>query len=92
MLTKYFIASFILVSNLVFGQISGNTVTEYQHGNLPETKPQNLNTIYNRTIIQYNWKNFKAFTMLETFGSQLDRRSYFSPSQLVCIILAQGLM
>lgn len=82
MLTKYFIASFILVSNLVFGQISGNTVTEYQHGNLPETKPQNLNTIYNRTIIQYNWKNFKAFTMLETFGSQLDRRSYFSPSQL----------
>ena len=77
--------AFVLIWLLPYfgmAQISGNMVTEYQLGNLPATSPQYLNTVYNRTNLQYNYKNFKAFVMLENFGSQYQNRSYISPSQV----------
>jgi len=72
----------MLHSSLTYAQFSGSLVNEYQLGNIPETLPRNLNTNYTRLNLQFKYKKWKAFTMLETFTTQYQQKSYFSPSQI----------
>ncbi|MFB6317147.1 DUF6029 family protein [Saccharicrinis sp. FJH54] len=51
------------------GQLSLYHLAEYQHGNIPGTEPENLNTLYDQFNLQYRWKPLKASLRIEQFYS-----------------------
>lgn len=63
-------------------QVGGNNLFEYQVGNIPETEPSDLNTLYNQTNLTYKHKKINIRLRLEQFyNSDVAERNYISLSQ-----------
>ena len=68
----------------VLGQISGNNLMEYQFGNIPDTDPSDLSSLYDQLNIQYRQKSLKASIRLEQFYSTDSvKRDYQKISQFL---------
>lgn len=73
-----------LGTGYVRGQLSGNNLMEYQFGNIPDTDPDNLSTLYDQLNIQYRNKSLKASVRLEQFYSTDSiKRDYQQLSQFL---------
>ncbi|KAA3610561.1 MAG: hypothetical protein DWQ05_21305 [Calditrichaeota bacterium] len=78
----FFIALFTTVSiNPVFGQISINNLAEYQVGNLPDTAPGNLTTLYDNFDLLYRQDNITAAFKFERFQHADPEKNYSELSQ-----------
>lgn len=65
-------------------QINGNNLMEYQLGNIPDTDPSDLSSLYNQLNLQYRQKSFKASFRLEQFYSTDSvKRDYQKLSQFL---------
>ncbi len=65
----------------VFAQLSVTNLAEYQLGNLPGKKPDNLSTLYNQTNIQYRQQKSTVGIRLEHFQSIESNQSFGQLSQ-----------
>ncbi len=80
-----FIATLALLSvETVHAQLSGNNLMEYQFGNIPDTDPADLSTLYDQLNLQYRQKSIKASLRLEQFYSTDSvKRDYQKLSQFL---------
>ncbi len=68
--------------NTILGQASGTNLLETQFGKLPNESADPFASIYNRTILQYRKKAFRASVTLEQFHSYAATdRNYIDLSQ-----------
>lgn len=67
---------------VLFAQVNGSFLSEYQLGNIPKTLPKNLSTNYARLNLNYEYKNLSFRSMSELFFSQNTGTSYVFPSQI----------
>ena len=72
---------FLLLSLSVFSpelraQLSGQNLMEYQYGRLPDEPGSSFSTIYDRFLLDYSLKGFKAGGTLEQFYSPFETRNY----------------
>ncbi len=82
MLRKGLIISVIIGSgSVVYGQLTGNNLFEYQLGNLPYTDPVDLSSHYDQLNLGYRYKGLKATLRYEHFLSQNEGSSYATLSQ-----------
>lgn len=81
---KYFFLSFLFIQFFTssFGQFSGNNLLESQYGKLPSDTTGSFPTIYDRALLDYKYKRFKAGITLEQFYAPYAGRNYFSVQQL----------
>lgn len=82
----YILAVFALIftSSIysVKAQLGGSNLLEYQYGNIPETDPSDLNTLYNQTNLTYKYKKLNVRLRLEQFYNSADQdKNYISLSQ-----------
>ncbi len=78
---KYILISMVLLVlqyNPANAQFSGNSLVEYQLGNIPETDPKDASTIYGQFNLNYRWKSLKASTRIENFYSTVPERSQYT--------------
>lgn len=72
----------IIASTFTKAQFGGNNLFEYQYGNIPDTDPYNLNSLYNQTNLTYKYKKINVRLRLEQFyNSNVSNRNYISLSQ-----------
>lgn len=62
----------LLISSNTMSQFSGNNLMEIQIGNLPNSEPKDLITIYDQLDVKYRLKNFNFSTRLEQFHSSVN--------------------
>ena len=62
-------------------QLSGQNLMEYQFGRLPTETGSSFSTIYDRFLLDYSLKGFKAGGTLEQFYSPFETRNYTRLSQ-----------
>jgi len=72
---------FLLLTLAVFApeiraQLSGQNLMEYQFGRLPNDTGSSFSTIYDRFLLDYSLKGFKAGGTLEQFYSPFESRNY----------------
>ena len=67
--------------SVVYGQLTGNNLFEYQLGNLPYTDPVDLSSHYDQLNLGYRYKGLKATLRYEHFLSQNEGSSYATLSQ-----------
>lgn len=81
---KYIFLSFLFFHFFTssFSQFSGNNLLETQYGKLPSDTIGSFPTLYDRAILDYKYKRFKAGITLEQFYSPYAERNYFSVQQL----------
>jgi hypothetical protein len=65
---------------LLHSQISGTNLIETQVGNLPGDSSA-IATIYDRAVVNYNYKGFKAGVSLEQFYTKFNKRNFIKPTQ-----------
>jgi len=70
----------LCLSYASFGQFSGTNLMEYQYGQIPNDN-SNFSSIYDRLLMSYNYKNFKAGTTLEQYYSPFNERNYTKITQ-----------
>jgi len=71
------IFAFLILSALtVNAQFSGQNLLEYQFGRLPDDSGSSFSTVYDRALLDYSFKGFKAGATLEQFYSPVDSRNY----------------
>ncbi|NEW81530.1 MAG: hypothetical protein GZ094_04085 [Mariniphaga sp.] len=61
-------------------QLSGNNLAEFQYGQLPNDT-SSISTIYDRLVLNYNYKWLKANATIEQFYSPIGKSSYVNLSQ-----------
>jgi hypothetical protein len=69
------------VGSVVFGQLTGNNLFEYQLGNLPYSDPADMSSHYDQLNLGYRYKGLKATLRYEHFFSQNEGSSYATLSQ-----------
>ena len=67
-------------SLFLHSQIKGTNLMEYQFGELPGDTSA-ISTIYDRAVVNYSYKGFKAGISLEQFHTKFDSRNYIKPTQ-----------
>lgn len=78
----FFIGALFIQVNSLYAQISGNTLTEYQLGNIPDAEPADRGTLYNQINLLYQQDNFKARVRFENFlTNDSIKRDYLQLSQ-----------
>ncbi|MBC8183883.1 hypothetical protein H8E88_22545 [candidate division KSB1 bacterium] len=73
----FVLALFFIIQNssLLVGQISVSNLTEYQVGNLPDTDPKNMTSLYDQLNLDYYNRDLAIGVRFESFGSsQLDKK------------------
>ncbi len=66
----------------LYGQLSGNSISEYQLGNIPEYKPDYLSTLYNQLNLNYRYKGLNTSARIEQFyANDSTPRDYLQLSQ-----------
>jgi hypothetical protein len=66
---------FLIKSDMLSGQIAVTNLTEYQVGNLPDTNPKNMTSLYDQLNIDYYNQNLTVGIRFESFASsQLDKK------------------
>jgi hypothetical protein len=71
---------FFLITYTAIGQFSGNNLFEYQYGQIPNDI-SNFSSAYNRTLMNYNYNNFKAGITLENYYTPYTERNYTKITQ-----------
>ena len=74
--------TFLLCGTLSFSQFSGTNIIEGQIGQLPNETVEVFPSIYNRTELKYQYKEFTTGLTLEQFYTIYENRSYFDLSQV----------
>lgn len=75
------ITAIILVyADLLYSQISGNNLLEYQYGKIPGDSSA-ISTLYDRANIDYSYKTLRAGITLEQFYTGFKERNYIKPTQ-----------
>lgn len=62
-------------------QLSGQNLMEYQFGRLPTETGSSFSSVYDRFLLDYSMKGFKAGATLEQFYSPFETRNYTRLSQ-----------
>ncbi len=62
-------------------QFSGTNVLEFQFGNLPNQNEDSFASIYDRAILQYRHKAFRASVTVEQYHSEFSDRNFIDLSQ-----------
>lgn len=83
MIRKFLFLVFIwfALSDSLQAQFSGQNLMEYQYGQLPGDTKGSFSTIYDRALLDYSYKGFKAGGTLENFYSPYESRNYTQISQ-----------
>ncbi len=76
------ITTFQLLAIQGYTQFSGNNLLEIQYGKIPSDTVNSFATLYDRTVADYRWKQFKGGITLEQFYSPYEGRSYFKVQQV----------
>lgn len=76
-----YISFLIFLSTNAFAQFSGQNLMEYQYGKLPNDASNSFSTIYNRSLLNYNFKGFRSGATIEQFYSPFNSRNYTKISQ-----------
>ena len=71
----------LLLAYPVTAQLSGSNLLEYQLGNLPDTDPQNLSTLYDQLNLTYRFENLILKTKIEQFQTEDDNKKYSELAQ-----------
>ncbi len=71
----------LLMPLTLFAQLSITNLAEYQLGNLPNTEPENLSTLYDQLNLQYWHDQISVGLRVESFQSTNSDRSYNVLSQ-----------
>ena len=74
-----------------FSQFSGNNLLETQFGKLPTDTTGNFPAVYDRAVLNYKYKRFKAGITLEQFYTPYAERTYFSIQQARLQYRSRGL-
>lgn len=81
----YHIAFSIILTYLPYldslGQITGYNLFEYQLGNVPDQKPNDLSTSYDQLFLSYKHKKILASVKIENFVTPESDKEYLSLSQ-----------
>ena len=82
MIKRYFLV-FLLISTFSssFSQFSGNNLLETQFGKLPTDTVSIFPTLYDRTVLDYRYKGFKAGVTVEQYYTPYSERNYFALQQ-----------
>ena len=78
LLLLWFLAGF---TPEIRAQLSGQNLMEYQFGRLPDEAGSSFSTIYDRALLDYTFKGFRAGATLEQFYSPFESRNYTSLAQ-----------
>jgi len=73
---------FLVVISNSFGQFSGNNLLEVQYGHLPQDTAS-VPTVYDRAVVNFDYKSFRINTTLEQFLTPTDGSSYLGISQFL---------
>lgn len=71
----------ILFISKSWSQINGQNIAEFQYGKIPDDSTM-FATIYDRLLIDYDFKEFKVGATLEQFWSPYSDRNYISLNQV----------
>jgi hypothetical protein len=63
------------------GQLSGNNLLEIQYGKLPTDTVSAFPTLYDRAVVDYSYKRFKAGLTVEQYYTPYSERNYFTIQQ-----------
>jgi len=75
LITLFWGSSMILKS-----QINGTNLLEYQYGKIPGDTSM-FSSLYDRAVVNYTYKRFKAGVTLEQFYTKYNERNYVKPTQ-----------
>jgi len=67
-------------SIVLHSQINGTNLLEYQYGQIPDDTSK-FSSLYDRAVVNYAYKRFKAGVTLEQFYTKYNERNYIKPSQ-----------
>jgi len=70
------LSSILLFVTASFSQMSTSLLSEYQLGNLPDTEPKNLSTLYNQFTLSYRQQASTIGVRYESFQASADGRSF----------------
>jgi len=76
--------SWILLLLLAYpatAQLSGSNLLEYQLGNLPDTDPKNLSTLYDQLNLTYRFENLVMKAKIEQFQTADNNKKYSELAQ-----------
>lgn len=73
---KAFVLSILLLITSGRAQLNVSLLSEYQLGNLPETQPENLSSLYSQLNLQYRQNSSSVGLRYESFQSSRNGRSY----------------
>ncbi|RDI57645.1 DUF6029 family protein [Flavobacterium glaciei] len=79
-LKNSFFVFLLFLSYASFGQFSGTNLMEYQFGQIPNDN-SNFSSIYDRLLMGYNYKDFKAGVTLEQYYTPFEERNYTKITQ-----------
>ena len=71
-------------------QFSGTNLTEYQYGALPTQTEDNFQSVYNKLMLNYTYKNLKVTAGGQMYYSPYEDRNYFHPSWLGLNYIQKG--
>ena len=72
----FLLLSFVFFAPELRAQFSGQNLMEYQFGRLPNDTESSFSTLYDRFLLDYSLKGFKAGGTLEQFYSPFETRNY----------------
>lgn len=80
---RYFFLSFLFISSFTssFSQFSGTNLLETQYGKLPSDTLGSFLSVYDRAVLNYKYKRFKAGVTVEQYYTPFSSRNYFSLQQ-----------
>jgi hypothetical protein len=67
-------------SIVLHSQINGTNLLEYQYGKIPDDTSK-FSSLYDRAVVNYSYKRFKAGLTLEQFYTKYNERNYIKPTQ-----------
>jgi hypothetical protein len=78
--TGFFLVLLIVLAEFSHAQFSGNNLMEYQYGKLPDDTAS-ISTLYDRAVVNYNYRFLKNSATLEQFNTPMDGSNYVKLSQ-----------
>lgn len=82
---KNFLLAFLLLSLFLTSntkaQFSGQNIAEFQYGQIPDDTAK-FASIYDRLVLDYDYKAFKVGVTVEQFWTPYEDRNYIRPNQL----------
>ena len=79
---RYFLLITILYKLHGLAQFSATNLMEYQYGQLLDSDQESFNAIYNKTLLNYRFGDFKATAGFQLYQSPYSTRNYIDPSWL----------